>query len=85
MKTPKNIIDIVISNKTSLGDNPALPPELEEKFLVFLVNDHYNELSTHFDSIDIDELTQDLNKTIVECQRLESKSKEALENYVRTL
>lgn len=79
MKAPKNIIDIVISNKTSLGDNPALPPELEEKFLVFLVNDHYNELSTHFDSIDIDELTQDLNKTIVECQRLESKSKEALE------
>lgn len=79
MKAPKNILDIIISNKTSLGDNPALPPELEEKFLVFLVNEHYNELLKHFDSIDIEELTQDLNTTLTECQRLESKSKEALE------
>ena len=79
MKAPKNILDIIISNKTSLGDNPALPPELDEKFLVFLVNNHYNELSKHFDSINIEELTSDLNKSLTECKRIESKCKEALE------
>lgn len=79
MKAPKNILDIIVSNKTSLGDNPALPPDLDEKFLVFLVNNHYNELLSHFDSIDIAELTRDLSKTLVECQRLETKNKEALE------
>ena len=79
MKVPKNILDIIVSNKTSLGDNPALPPDLDEKFLVFLVNNHYNELLSHFDSVDIEELTRDLSKTLVECQRLEAKNKEALE------
>lgn len=79
MKAPKNIIDIIISNKTSLGDNPALPPELDEKFLVFLVNNHYNELSTHFDSINVEELSQDLSHTMTECSKIENGCKEALE------
>ena len=59
MKLPKNILDIIKANKTSLGDNPALPPELDEKFLVFLVNDYYEDLLKHFDSIDVKELSQD--------------------------
>lgn len=79
MRAPKNIIDIIVSNKTSLGDNPALPPETIEKFLVFLVNDYYDELSLHFDSIDIDEITNDLNKSLTECKKIESNNKEALE------
>lgn len=79
MKVPKNIIDIIISNKTSLGDNPALPPELEENFLVFLVNKHYNKLLSHFDSINVNDLNEDLSKTLAECKRIESTCKEALE------
>lgn len=79
MKAPKNILDIIISNKTSLGDNPALPPELDEKFLVFLVNNQYDELSKHFDTINIEELTSDLNHSLTECKRIESNNKEALE------
>lgn len=79
MKLPKNILDIILSNKTSLGDNPALPPDLEDKFLVFLVDKYYEELLTHFDSIDIQELTDDLSSTMTECKNIENSNKEALE------
>ena len=79
MELPKNILNIITSNKTSLGDNPALPPEMDDKFLVFLVDDYYKELLTHFDSIDIEELTDDLSATMTECKRIENENKEALE------
>jgi hypothetical protein len=79
MKIPKNILDIISSNKTSLGDNPALPPDLEDKFLVFLVNKYYEGLLTHFDSVDVEELTNDLSYAMTECKNLESNCKEALE------
>ena len=79
MELPKNILNIIASNKTSLGDNPALPPEMDDKFLVFLVDDYYKELLTHFDSIDIEELTDDLSATMAECKRIENDNKEALE------
>lgn len=79
MKLPQNILDIIVSNKTSLGDNPALPPELSEKFLVSVVGKYYDELLTHFDSIDIEELTRDLSQSLADCKRFESSNKEALE------
>ena len=79
MILPKNILDIILSNKTSLGDNPALPPDLEDKFLVFLVNKYYEGLLMHFDSVDVEKLTNDLSYTMTECKNLESNCKEALE------
>lgn len=79
MKLPKSILDIITANKTSLGDNPALPPELDEKFLVFLVNDYYSSLLKHFDTINIDELAEDLSETMTECKKIESEHIEALE------
>lgn len=79
MKLPKNILNIIRENKTSLGDNPALPPETDDKFLVFLVDNYYRELLTHFDYVDIDELTDDLSVTMTECKRIENENKETLE------
>ena len=79
MKLPKNILDIIKASKTSLGDNPALPPELDEKFLVFLVNDYYEDLLKHFDSIDVKELSDDLSRTITECKKIEKDNQDALE------
>lgn len=79
MELPKNILNIITSNKTSLGDNPALPPETDDKFLVFLVDEYYKELLTHFDSIDIDELTDDLSATMTESKKIENNNKEVLE------
>lgn len=79
MELPKNILNIIASNKTSLGDNPALPPELEDKFLVFLVNDYYEGLLSHFDSIDVEELTNELSIAMSECKKIENNNIEALE------
>lgn len=78
MNAPSNILSIIHSNKTSLGDNPALPPEMEDKFLALLVNDYYDYLSSHFDEINIDEISKDLNETLSECKKIESQSESAL-------
>lgn len=85
MNAPKNIIDIINSNKTSLGDNPAIPPELNEKFLVFLVNEHYNNIAEQFNHIDIKELSNELSKTITECRRYELQNRQALEQLCMEL
>lgn len=85
MNAPKNIIDIINSNKTSLGDNPAIPPELNEKFLVFLVNEHYNNIAEQFSHIDINELSNELSKTITECRRYELQNRQALEQLCMEL
>lgn len=85
MNAPKNIIDIINSNKTSLGDNPAIPPELNEKFLVFLVNEHYNNIAEQFNHIDIKELSNELSKTITECKRYELQNRQALEQLCMEL
>lgn len=79
MKLPRNIVDIINSNKTSLGDNPALPPEMNDKFLVYITEKYYKELLTHFDYVDIDELSEDLSSTIVDCKNIEADNKETLE------
>lgn len=85
MNAPKNIIDIINSNKTSLGDNPAIPPELNEKFLVFLVNEHYNNIAEQFNHIDINELSNELSKAITECRRYELQNRQALEQLCMEL
>ena len=85
MNAPKNIIDIINSNKTSLGDNPAIPPELNEKFLVFLVNEHYNNIAGQFNHIDIKELSNELSKAITECRRYELQNRQALEQLCMEL
>lgn len=79
MSAPKNILRIIASNKTSLGENPALPPENEEKFLISAVNRYYDEVASHFDAIDTEEIAEDLSKTVTECRRIEAKNREALE------
>lgn len=79
MELPKNILDIIVSNKTSLGDNPALPPETDDKFLVFLVNDYYKYLLNHLNTVDIETLTDELSESMTECKRIENENKEELE------
>ena len=79
MKTPKNIIEIINSNRTSLGDNPSLPPELDDKFLVFLVEEYYGSLLNHFDSVNADELSEELSDAVTECKNIEANNKGTLE------
>ena len=85
MKLPKNIIDIILSNKTSLGDNPALPPELEDKFLVFLVSKYYVKISSNFDGSDIEELSRTMSSLLTKSVKLESENRQALEQLCTQL
>lgn len=79
MSAPKNILKIIVSNKTSLGDNPALPPEMEDNFLVLLINRHYDKLSSLLETDSVEELGEIFNNTLSECINIESNNKEALE------
>lgn len=77
---PKHIINSLLTNKTSLGEHPSFPPDEEEKFLVYLLNDYYNEISNSVEIDDEEIIKQDLQKLISQCKKIESSNKSALEN-----
>lgn len=79
MSLPKNILDIINSNKTSLGDNPALPPDLEEKFLVRAVDKYYQHLSKYIETSELDNLTYCLSQLMTKCKNIENNNSQALE------
>ena len=51
-KLPSHILKALTNNRTSLGEHPSFPPEEEEKFVVNLLSNVFNELS---DKIDIED------------------------------
>ena len=77
---PKHIINSLLTNKTSLGEHPSFPPDEEEKFLVYLLDDYYNEISNSVEIDDEEIIKQDLQKLISQCKKIESSNKSALEN-----
>ena len=83
---PNSILKALRSNKTSLGDNPAFPPEEEENFITKVVEDTFNELSKRFDTDNLGQLKQELSDNLVECKNIESKNIENLEKLcVKTI
>lgn len=78
-KLPKHIINSLINNRTSLGEHPSLPPDEEEKFLIYLIGDYYNDLCQHGEIDDISIITEDLRTMLTRCQKLESTCIEALQ------
>lgn len=79
-KLPKHILNSLLSNKTSLGEHPSFPPEEEEKFLVYLLEDYYNNLCDNIELNDINEIQQELEKLITQCRKLESSNINSLES-----
>lgn len=77
MELPKHIINAINSNKTSIGDNPAMPPEDEHKFLLKCVHKEFDELTQGID--DIDDIKSELSALLVECKQNESSVMPALE------
>lgn len=77
---PKHIINSLLSNKTSLGEHPSFPPDEEEKFLVYLLDDYYNEVSNNVETNDEELIKQDLQTLISQCKKIESSNVNALEN-----
>lgn len=76
---PKHIYKAIMSDKTSLGDNPALPPEEEEKFLVSLLSSRFTEMTEDLEIVSVDEFRRHLSELIVYCRKLERKYRNELE------
>lgn len=76
---PKHILKALRSNKTSLGEHPAFPPEDEEKFVIHVLTKHYNDLLEEVGSGDVGLLKKELSKLLSTCLKHEQNCHDALE------
>lgn len=91
-KLPEDVINVVLKNQTSLGDNPALPNVFTKGFLEKIVEKRFNETKEELKKIgeinDINDtdMTAVLAKLILKCQEIERPFRNELEkicyNYV---
>ena len=65
VELPKHIIKSLRTNRTSLGEHPAFPPEEEEKFIVNLVSDTFNEIVENTDIEDVTVLENELKNYLI--------------------
>ena len=76
---PKHILKALRTNRTSLGEHPAFPPEEEEKFVVNLILDTFEEISEKVNVQDYSTLESELAHIISQCRKIEKENIEALE------
>lgn len=79
VELPKHIIKSLRTNRTSLGEHPAFPPEEEEKFIVNLVSDTFNEIVENTDIEDVTVLENELSTIIGQCRKIEKDNIQSLE------
>lgn len=80
MKLPKHILSAAESNKTSIGDNPCLPPEEEQKFIADILEKYFGRISSPFgEGLSESKLRDELNGLISKCKELERNNASALE------
>ena len=76
LKLPKFIYKYVKNHNTSLGDNPAFPPDDNYSFDYIILKKRMKEVFDEFDKLDLesndpDFVSTELNKTIQECLEIE--------------
>ena len=76
---PKHILKALKDSKTSLGEHPCFPPEEEEKFIVYLVQDTFEKLSEKVNNLDYETMKKELGRILAECRKIERNNKQALE------
>jgi len=86
---PKELLKQIYSGKTSLGDNPAFPPEdelkFEEKLLLPTYEKIVSEINTMYPEVDLDDTDKFktiLSKLLKTCQDIEKPLKSQLELLV---
>lgn len=79
MQLPNNIILSARNNKTSLGDNPCLPPEEEENYITSLLTSYFKHITKDVEYKNVTEIQNELSKLVVKCKKLEKENKQALE------
>lgn len=82
---PKHLVKLLSKHKTSLGENPAFPPEEETTFDYKIITSRFEELCEKINNFDdIGELTEEnltnqLSKLVHECQKIEKPIRDNLE------
>lgn len=89
---PDDIVSKIVSNKTSLGNNPSLPDIFDEPFLLKLIEKGFNDSKDKLKEIgeisDVDgtEVEEVLAKLILKCAEIEKPYRSELEriclNYI---
>lgn len=77
MELSKYIINSINRNETSIGDNPAIPPEDETKFLYKIIKKEFEELTNGIDNVDT--VKEKLPSLLIDCVKNESNNIPALE------
>ncbi len=76
---PKHILNALKNNSTSLGDHPSYPPEEEEKFIIYLLQDTFDELTEKTGDFDYETLKSELSRILKECKKIERNNIQPLE------
>ena len=77
---PKHILHAAVENKTSIGDNPCLPPEEEEKFLVYLLLNRYEQIKKNLNGkLALTELKNLLSEIVVKVKKIEKDNIQSIE------
>ena len=82
LNLPKNILDDIQDNATSLGEHPAYPPEDEEQFLAHAMKIYFNDLckSINVEENNIDKLFEEMQDCMTKCKKIEIKHREELQS-----
>lgn len=76
---PKHILKAAENNQTSIGDNQCLPPEEETKYIVSILSEYFDSISSKVDINNSDALKQELNNCIIKAKEIEKENKTNLE------
>ena len=84
-KLPDDVLDTIAANKTSLGNNPAIPDIFDIPFLMKLANERFSEVKGaleeigSIDDVKSNELKSALNELIAKCSEMEKPYRSELE------
>lgn len=84
-KVPDDVLDAVMGNKTSLGNNPAIPDIFDVPFLMKITNERFSEVKEalkeigRLDDIEATDAKSALNELIHKCMELEKPYRAELE------
>lgn len=82
---PDDVLDTIASNKTSLGNNPAIPDIFDVPFLMKLANERFSDIKNaleeigSIDDVESKELKSALSELIEKCKEIETPYRSELE------
>lgn len=84
-KLPDDVLEAIVSNKTSLGNNPAIPDIFDVPFLMKLANERFSDIKNaleeigSIDDVESKDLKSALSELIEKCKEIEKPYRSELE------